>query len=144
MKILRNGKPWSVTIGCSGKGCGGEGCGATLKIEEEDVIIVFGGAYNELIPYSAIECPQCKVRTCLDDLLLVKVPNRVFQAARLRHDERKNNKIPEKKIEPITLNEFNVLWQNLYGCTWDNSQSAKTYRGLQVYLTDKGFIKESN
>lgn len=78
MKVLELGKGWSVEMRCTGAGMGGGGCNALLEIVETDLLRVYGGGYTESDPYTAIKCPQCKRRTCLEDMK-IKVPTSIFK-----------------------------------------------------------------
>lgn len=44
---------------------------------------------------------------------------------------------------PITKIEFHLEWNRLYGCTWDNSKSEKTFTGLITFLKTKNLLVES-
>ena len=77
MKVIEEGTPfdesWKEKVRCTGKGTTNNGCYSLLEINKKDLFTIYGGGYAESIPYTGIECPVCKVTTCLEDAK-VKVP----------------------------------------------------------------------
>ena len=75
MKVLEEGKNWSIQERCNGIGNGGGGCNALLEIEKEDIYITCHTDYlGEKDYYYTFCCPQCKMET---DINQEKIPYKI-------------------------------------------------------------------
>lgn len=70
MKVLEKGRPqkgWATEARCTGQGNGNGGCGAKLLVEQADVFQTSSSARDETDYFATFECPECGVRTDLNN-----------------------------------------------------------------------------
>lgn len=65
MKIIKEGKPYSVDIICTGKGNGGKGCGAHLRADRSDLRWFEEQVFPWRTQPAAVtaRCPSCGATT---------------------------------------------------------------------------------
>ena len=73
MKIISEGKPWSLKVKCTGNGWEGSGCKATLELDEDDV---FESSHTDMAGdteyFFSFECPICGQRTDVNESRLTE------------------------------------------------------------------------
>lgn len=67
MRVLEKGKPWSVSVRCTGRGNGGQGCESLLEAESDDMRYYPGADHPVVRPAAvSVRCPECRTITDLD------------------------------------------------------------------------------
>lgn len=86
MKILEEGKKWSIQSRCAGIGINGGGCGALIELEDDDIEVVLkltdsvveDEMYTEREYSYTFKCPCCNIESEINEDLPVLIREKVL------------------------------------------------------------------